>query len=677
MSQLLEALITDAEIDLLEEREGLRFSNSPDSEKTDRRSLLKNLKSIDVQACPGSGKTTLIAAKLILLAHNWPHKHRGVCVLSHTNVAKNEIISRLERSKTATARKLLSYPHFIGTIQEFINKFLGIPYLRSCGIEVNMIDTNFCVEQIRRRMDYSTRVYIERKSNFRDVLFDFELKISNEDIEIIAPTFPLGSPSPSCAKLKAIKNALIKEGVFFYRDLYVYAEMILKKNAGTASFLQNRFPVVFVDEMQDTQGFQDDLLRNVFPLDLHGIAVQRFGDPDQAIFNGINNEEPNQSYNGRANMDYVINLSHRFDQTVADKIKSLSFNCVPLASELKEEDLQWKRSIHSGSGDFAHTIFVYDTSTIEAVIPKFATLVSQQFIDAHKRSEGFTVKVVGAVGNEIDPEKRELKIGHYWNGYDKNKSKNTYKPESLIAAIYYSRNLPRQDLADGYSFLSHYVIDMLRQTQQGDANGKWFSATSWKDHLKNNGAWTVYREFMCWALDPNAMLTQAEWESVAPLFCRLLGVRTLPADIANLVEYAAEVRPQPQDGGGGELTQVDNNVLEHSGGFRLHLSTIHGVKGETHDATLIVETKNYCHDVQAMLQYISGVLPSGGTNSALKTDPSTTLDPSKMANQKFMRQLYVGMSRARHLLCLAINRERLSEAERQKLQTCGWKIEDI
>ena len=449
------------------------------------------------------------------------------------------------------------------------------------------------------------------------------------------------------------------------------------KSAGMASFLQSRFPIVFVDEMQDTQGFQDNLLRKIFPLDLQSIAVQRFGDPDQAIFNGINNEEPNKSYNGRANMDYVINLSHRFDQTIAEKIKSLSFNCVPLASEMKEEDLRWKRSINSGSGDFEHTIFVYDTSTIGAVIPKFATLVNQQFIDAHKQSEGFTVKVVGAVGNEIDPAKNELKIGHYWNGYDKNKSKNAYKPESLIAAAYYSRNLPRQDLADGYSFLSHYVIDMLRQTQQRDVNGKSFSAISWKDQLKRNGTWTAYREFMCWALNPNDMLTQTRWATLNPLFCRLLGVQTLPAELASFFEYAAEVRPQPQDGGGGELSQVDNNILEHRGGFRIHLSTIHGVKGETHDATLIVETKNYCHDVQSMLQYITGARPSGGTNSALKADPTGTTDPSKMANQKFMRQLYVGMSRARHLLCLAINRERLPETERQRLQTCGWKIENI
>jgi superfamily I DNA/RNA helicase len=105
-----------------------------------RISILEAMHSIDVQACPGSGKTTLIAAKLILLAKKWRSQHRGICVLSHTNVAKDEIIERIQRSKTKEAQALLSYPHFIGTIQEFVHRFLALPYIRSnsaCNITVD------------------------------------------------------------------------------------------------------------------------------------------------------------------------------------------------------------------------------------------------------------------------------------------------------------------------------------------------------------------------------------------------------------------------------------------------------------------------------------------------------------------------------------------------------------
>ena len=121
MANLLRELISREDIAELAHSEALNFDDE------ERISILKTMRSIDVQACPGSGKTTLIAAKLILLAKKWPLSDQGICVLSHTNVAKDEIIERLKKSKSLEAQRLLSYPHFIGTIQEFTNRFLALP----------------------------------------------------------------------------------------------------------------------------------------------------------------------------------------------------------------------------------------------------------------------------------------------------------------------------------------------------------------------------------------------------------------------------------------------------------------------------------------------------------------------------------------------------------------------
>ena len=49
-----------------------------------------------VQACPGSGKTTTLVAKLAILADRIPNDGRGICVLSHTNVAREEIEKKLK-----------------------------------------------------------------------------------------------------------------------------------------------------------------------------------------------------------------------------------------------------------------------------------------------------------------------------------------------------------------------------------------------------------------------------------------------------------------------------------------------------------------------------------------------------------------------------------------------------
>ena len=90
-----------------------------------RISILEAMTSIDVQACPGSGKTTLIATKLILLAKKWQYPHQGICVLSHTNVAKDEIIGRLKRSNTNEAIRLLAYWLILISLGQFRNLYTG------------------------------------------------------------------------------------------------------------------------------------------------------------------------------------------------------------------------------------------------------------------------------------------------------------------------------------------------------------------------------------------------------------------------------------------------------------------------------------------------------------------------------------------------------------------------
>jgi superfamily I DNA/RNA helicase len=95
-------------------------------EGSERVKVIKELdKSCDVVACPGSGKTTVLLAKLLILANRMPFEDdRGICVLTHTNVAIDEI----KRKAGIAGDKLFNYPNFFGTFQKFVDKFLAIPY---------------------------------------------------------------------------------------------------------------------------------------------------------------------------------------------------------------------------------------------------------------------------------------------------------------------------------------------------------------------------------------------------------------------------------------------------------------------------------------------------------------------------------------------------------------------
>ena len=306
----------------------------------DRISVLESMGSIDVQACPGSGKTTLIATKLILLAKKWPFQYQGICVLSHTNVAKDEIIGRLERSKTIEAQRLLSYPHFIGTIQEFVNRFLAMPYLRSKGIENITVDNDEYVKVARKLLDDGQFAWLRgtlnglgTPENLDGFLRDtFRLSTNNG-----ADTNVNMSRKPKAWKTQAnlqkahtaltrLKQYLDERGFYLFRDMYTHAQTVSSENGGLGISVAKRFPYVFLDEMQDTQKYQDELLLKIFPLAEPELIVQRYGDPDQAIFHGVGGEEPNSSYNGKsvADMDIVINRSHRFDDEIGKKIRGLT-----------------------------------------------------------------------------------------------------------------------------------------------------------------------------------------------------------------------------------------------------------------------------------------------------------------------------------------------------------------
>ena len=89
---MAELCISDAEIADVEKLllpDGCHFA-------ADAKEVIRCWHSTDVSACPGSGKTTVLLAKLKLLADRMPLEHgAGICVLSHTNVAVDEVKSKL------------------------------------------------------------------------------------------------------------------------------------------------------------------------------------------------------------------------------------------------------------------------------------------------------------------------------------------------------------------------------------------------------------------------------------------------------------------------------------------------------------------------------------------------------------------------------------------------------
>ncbi len=95
----------------------------------------------------------------------------------------------------------------------------------------------------------------------------------------------------------------------------------------------------------------------------------------------------------------------------------------------------------------------------------------------------------------------------------------------------------------------------------------------------------------------------------------------------------------------------------------IHIGTLASMKGETHLATLVMESLGHPSrrfDLQLALPIIAGI----GTRSGKM--PETQLSQ--------FRNLYVGMSRPTSFLCLAVNAERVSDECKTALADQGWTI---
>ena len=583
----------------------------------------------DVQACPGSGKTTLIAAKLMLLAKKWPSKTQGICVITHTNVACGEIREKLLR--VAIGSSLFEYPHFIGTIQEFVNKFLALPLLRSDGLSSIRVDDEICEKFMFNSARQGTLNYLERK---RESIAN--LKINHSDGEFNFPAFPTPSESDSYKDLARVLNKRITQGLFLYSEMYHFGKVCLSQNPDLLNSIRLRFPVVLVDEMQDTQQFQDDLIRRMFSCE--EVHLQRLGDPDQAIFEGMGGESANETFNSNPDGLEVIRSTHRYGGDIASKIQGLS------VSQIGEVD----SFAVVNNEPFRHTIFTFSENSKENLLERFSLLIAES--DPEQKWK--CIKSVGGV------EGNGGYISQYWSGYNRKNSVKRPRPEKLISLVRREWGILDTHSSAQYSLLIQAIVDALRISNTKDLRVDppiFFSATALISWLKVNQKIFEFRKLITnWLLLPAPR--RAEWENQIDRLCTLVGIEDRTEDLNEYLCYDAL--------GGDEepLRSPSTNLFEARNGREIEVATIHSVKGETHDATLILETRFHQFDLQVLANHLS------------LQDGEAIAGARKLA---FARRLYVAASRARYLLCIAIHEDHLSDIQRVALEQNGWEIQGV
>ena len=657
----------------------------------ERINFIRNLNTLDLQAVPGSGKTTALLAKLLILERKLPFDDgSGILVLSHTNSAIDEIIEKIQKY----CPKLFSYPNFIGTIQSFTDEFLAIPYGHNIlNVRIGWIDKEKYEEKLWGNFKkiawaeeyekpttwfygrHIKRAKEESKTGNKDekvicnVLTEKEVKSLYYDFttDTINTSFnhkPILKTNTNLKfiGLKLIIKEVIGSGIISFDYAYSMGKSYIQDIPFIKILLQKRFRYIFVDEMQDMDEHQYNLLESIFYDKGKSISIyQRIGDKNQAIFNSV---KVSDIWKDR---ELVLPLkgSQRLSKPIADVLnyfalyRNESFEIVGLRS-----------------GDIKPHILLYNNDTIKDVIPFFSGIVktykqNDKLVDIDR----YPIKVISWSTEWATQEEKDdlakIRLVDYHSKFEKNKHKPKPDYDCLKSYLLYFDNR-KQTLEPIRKNILNALLKVLRLEEIENEKKRYFTKRfllaylNDKDLLEStNNYETLKLHLYNWSIGIIRNKIEVVWSEIklyVPIFVRIFG-----KEIDKSKQFISESICQKQE---------EENIIEKNpnrlqiDNLNIEVSTIHSTKGQTHCATLYLESYYY-QDGKGdnAKSYESQRLADQFLGKAISKDVGQHVNES-------LKMAYVGLSRSTNLLCIAIHEDRFNK-HLNNIDKNKWEVKKV
>lgn len=607
-----------------------------------RRRFLTEMGTKDVQAAPGAGKTTLLALKLRLIGRRWNPDMGAIAVVTHTNVAKDEIEGQMRSHPEAQC--FLRYPHFIGTLTQFAHQFMAKPTCSGLGYEIQAVDTDIFISAAIKALLQSTNAHgwlAARSGLPPSTPFMARLKAGAEKIAaVLTLDFEnprslvlldgLGAGTPTYAALQAVKASLNTRGLFSYADMMAIANYALKNISGLAPALAARFPMLVLDEAQDTTS---EAFRMLHAIRDAGAVLQCIGDVNQAILA----DGASPSWNLDANT-LDLNETKRFGASIAT-----------VASKIGVRRPQ--QIVSTKVPDSYLYAFLFPDGAEHVVRGEYAKVIA-----------------------------REIGVdGEFWAvGHRRNPSETATKKQ-LVVGSYFPTLSPSHQGSPGYSL--HQAIVQFGRGQCGlrvveDAIRQSIQFCCDLDEAQNR----VFRQgWLLKALDRHnpdlaaslrvwiatnlgaPPLTEREWQAaqtaLVAALCQIAPVSTKVATCHHLkFSRASSLADQSFSDRTRLLIDVDGIKVP------INVGTIASIKGQTHDATLILQTA------------FGNMKPVAKFVDALRANTSKAWGPQERA---LLANFYVAATRPRKLLAIAAEASQINDAHKKLLALSGWNVVEL
>jgi len=655
----------------------------------DSLEFIKCLESADVVACPGSGKTTALLAKLFILSKYMPFEfNKGICVLTHTNVAIDEIKRRMGKASSV----LFTYPNFFGTIQSFVDRFLAIPaYVslygnREVTIDDDVYESRFWKSVIRAKSEdnkFWSNGYIynllkpqEKKLDYIEQCFpkyltmlgfhpmwkwDGSLKLTFRNFE--KNTELKDSKTDSYKFIEKLVLRTLETGVLCFIDAFNLSQFYMSRYPQVVEALSSRFCYLFIDEIQDTDHTQIDLINRVFN---DSVVKQRIGDPNQAIYDSQVTDEdawiPSEN-------KIIISNSKRISQQIANVIHNV---CIKPEANLD--------GVNRGTGSLLSPVMIlYDNNSQLEVLTKYCELIKErEGLWKDELACASKIPVYYALGWTHDNEGKTTKglikisIRSYFPDYHRPIRSGNPIYDSL--KNYLVKPIDSQLQLNPSKISNSLISSFLRVLSEGDkndpSNGKRYTQRSLIKLLKNDedlffdfktkmALWV--KQIAKHACDNTSCSHKDEVypHCVFEQMIQYLRETWLPhfeIDEAQVSEFITNPIEQMAN------TSTETNVF-YSNGIDIQVGTVHSVKGQTHTATLFLECFSYDFNGNQLLDYLTG---------------DKTYSSKDGKNRKCtLKVAYVAMSRPTHFLCAAFHKDRIPQTAHKQLEELGWSLVTI
>lgn len=256
---------------------------------TDQQAAIDSNANMVITACPGSGKTTVIAEKIRNEVTDLP-SYRGVIGITFTVKASKELKQRCKRNACDTKAS------FFGTIDHFCLSEIVFPFF------ARVIDRKKRPLECIQKKDIPQSIKDELTS-----ILEYEGDITSALFNQFAEDI----------------KVLFDHGYIVLELLGVIATHILSESPACQSYFIAKYCSIYIDEYQDSSEPQHTLFLKLLELGLVGVAV---GDVQQSIYawRGSNPEFINELTNKKDIFEHhIVNINHRCHPSITNYSKRL------------------------------------------------------------------------------------------------------------------------------------------------------------------------------------------------------------------------------------------------------------------------------------------------------------------------------------------------------------------